>query len=169
MITLIEAVLSTSENLRSKGQGHKMKVGKNAIQEPFAPIGFWGTVCDLVVFSQPAVGDITSILWHKILSSSRLKLLANANATIEWAWFSGMCMLTSPLQVALLDWLLLFSSRDTTAAQDFLVTMQQEGPKMGIQVRPPQRGGLALPNDRAETYLSFIRQNKTNQVLPRLL
>jgi len=57
--------------------------------------------------------------------------------------------------VPLSKWAIFFMNRNTTEVKEFCKVMQQQGPKMGINIANPKV--VALPNDRTETYLKAIR------------
>ncbi|KAI0210741.1 Piwi-like protein 2 [Lamellibrachia satsuma] len=59
-------------------------------------------------------------------------------------------------------WMVVFTKRDASKAQDFIQTMNQVCPQMGIQVRGPRV--FELNNDRTETYIRTIRDNINAQV-----
>jgi len=58
--------------------------------------------------------------------------------------------------------MVVFTKRDASKAQDFIQTMNQVCPQMGIQVRGPRV--FELQNDRTETYVRTIRDNINAQV-----
>lgn len=64
--------------------------------------------------------------------------------------------------VALNQWLILFTKRDQTKAMDFVQTMKQCCPQMGIQCQDPHT--FCLRDDRTESYLRSIRDNLNPQI-----
>jgi len=57
--------------------------------------------------------------------------------------------------IPLSKWAIFFMNRNSKEVQEFCKVMQQQGPKMGINIANPKV--VALPNDRTETYLKAIR------------
>ena len=70
--------------------------------------------------------------------------------------------MTHRLQVDLNNWMVLYTRRDASKAQDFIQTMSQVCPAMGIQVRAPRV--FELPSDRTETYIAAVRDNINAEV-----
>ena len=67
-----------------------------------------------------------------------------------------MCVSWWLLQVALQNWLIVVTKRDSNRALDFMNMMKKVCPPMGIEVTDAHV--LELPNDRTETYLQAIRK-----------
>jgi len=64
--------------------------------------------------------------------------------------------------VGINQWLVLFTKRDQQKAMDFVQTMKQCCPQMGIQCNDPHT--FCLRDDRTESYLRSIRENLNPQI-----
>ena len=52
-------------------------------------------------------------------------------------------------------WAVVYLDKNETVVRNFCKMMQQQGPRMGLQIALPKP--IKLPNDRTETYLKEIR------------
>jgi len=68
--------------------------------------------------------------------------------------------------VPLRNWVVMYTRRDQTKANDFIGTIMKCAPQMGIECRNPDR--FELKDDRVETYIRAIREHMNPAVWPRL-
>nr|AQV09903.1 argonaute 3 isoform 1 [Aeolosoma viride]AQV09904.1 argonaute 3 isoform 2 [Aeolosoma viride] len=84
---------------------------------------------------------------------------ADAGAEADWGREIGRQKVITA--VRLVNWLVIYTSRNRNDVQEFLRTMFQVCGPMGIEVNAPQEQDL--PNDRTENYIAAIRSNLNKQ------
>lgn len=64
------------------------------------------------------------------------------------------------------SWILVYTERDFTKAQDFSKCLMEVSQRMGIRIGAPKMVGL--PNDRTDTYVNRIRDEINSSVTPTI-
>lgn len=72
----------------------------------------------------------------------------------DWARAAGTKLMMQPRQLE--KWSVLFPEKEGRAVKAFCETLSRIGSAMGIKVAQPKV--VALPNDRAESYLKALRE-----------